>query len=118
MTDAEKTMWRVLRGRQLAGFKFRRQVPIGRYIVDFAYFSHRLVVEIDGGQHADPTSYEDRRSRFFVQEGLLLLRFWNNEVLENRAGIGERIVENLLNRSPHPPALRAGPSLSHEGRGD
>jgi len=78
MTDAEKMMWRLLRSRQLAGFKFRRQQPIRCYVVDFVCFSHSLIVEVDGGQHADMTIEEERRSEFLAGEGFRVLRFWNN----------------------------------------
>ncbi|HKW55653.1 MAG TPA: DUF559 domain-containing protein [Stellaceae bacterium] len=114
MTEAEKTMWRLLRSRQLAGFKFRRQQPIRRYIVDFVCFSHSLIVEIDGGQHADSES-DEVRSRFLAREGLRILRFWNNEVLDNRDGVCTRILEALDGRTPHPPAAAR---RVHKGRGD
>ena len=118
MTDAEKTMWRLLRARQLAGYKFRRQEPIGRYIVDFACFSPRLVIEIDGGQHADATAYETRRTQFLLDERFQILRFWNNEVLENRDGVCARIVEVLSRSTPHPPgAVRRGPPSPTRGEG-
>jgi very-short-patch-repair endonuclease len=102
-TDAEKALWRLLRGRQLSGYKFRRQQPLGRYIVDFVYFSHRLIIEIDGGQHADPTPYEEARTRFLESDGFRVLRFWNNEVRENSEGVCERIMEVLGEITPHPP---------------
>ncbi|HEX6840960.1 MAG TPA: DUF559 domain-containing protein [Stellaceae bacterium] len=91
MTDAEKSMWRLLRSRQLAGFKFRRQQPIRRYVVDFVCFSHNLIIEIDGGQHAEMTIEEEHRSAFLGGEGFRVLRFWNNEVMENRGGVCARI---------------------------
>jgi very-short-patch-repair endonuclease len=112
MTEAEKVMWRLLRARQLEGYKFRRQQPIDRYIVDFVCFAYRLIIEIDGGQHADATRYEEERTRFPEGESFRVLRFWNNEVLENREGVGARILEVLGEPSPHPPAAarRAPPS--------
>jgi very-short-patch-repair endonuclease len=108
MTDAERAMWRLLRSRKLAGFKFRRQQPIRRYIVDFVCFSHSLVVEIDGGQHADSKN-DEVRSRFLAREGSRVLRFWNNEVLDNRDGVCARILEVLGGRTPPLPSLRDGP---------
>jgi very-short-patch-repair endonuclease len=118
MTEAEKVMWRILRARQLAGYKFRRQEPIGRYVVDFVCFSPRIVIEIDGGQHNEVTSYEERRSRFLEREGFMVLRFWNNEVLENREGVCERIVEVLSRITPHPPgASRRAPPSPTRGEG-
>jgi very-short-patch-repair endonuclease len=100
MTVAESALWRLLRSRQLEGFKFRRQQPIDRYIVDFICFSHRLIVEVDGGQHGSPDQYELRRSEHLERNGFRILRFWNNEVLQNREGVYTRILEVL--REPHP----------------
>jgi very-short-patch-repair endonuclease len=118
MTEAEKAMWRLLRSRQLAGYKFRRQEPVGRYIVDFVCFSHKLVVEVDGGQHADATAYDQRRTRFFLDEGFQILRLWNNEVLENRDGVCARIAEVLSRSTPHPPgAVRRAPPSPTRGEG-
>jgi very-short-patch-repair endonuclease len=118
MTEAEKAMWRLLRARQLAGYKFRRQEPIGRYIVDFACFSPRVVIEIDGGQHADATAYDERRTQFFLHEGFQILRFWNDEVLENRDGVCARILGVLDGDTPHPPdATRRVPPSPTGGEG-
>src|SRR5690349_3745912 len=118
MTEAEKVMWRMLRSRQLSGFKFRRQESIRRYIVDFVCFSHRLVIEIDGGQHALEVKRDEIRTRFLESEGFLVLRFWNNEVLENPEGVFERVNEVLRALPPSPSRRCApGPSLSHKGRG-
>jgi very-short-patch-repair endonuclease len=117
MTEAEKTMWRLLRARQLAGYKFRRQEPIGRYVVDFVCFQPRLVVEIDGGQHADSTRYEEERTGFLEREGFRVLRFWNNEVMENREGVCLKILE-VLARPPHlPAASRRAPPSPTRGEG-
>ncbi|HUC65134.1 MAG TPA: endonuclease domain-containing protein [Stellaceae bacterium] len=117
MTEAEKIIWRLLRARQLAGYTFRRQEPIGRYIVDFVCFQPRLVVEIDGGQHADPTRYEEERTGFLEREGFRVLRFWNNEVLENREGVCLRILE-VLALPPHlPGAARRAPPSPTRGEG-
>ena len=80
MTDAERTLWRCLRLRQLEGFRFRRQLPVGPYIVDFACLRTRLVVEVDGGQHAE-MSADDVRTRYLESCGFIVLRFWNDEVL-------------------------------------
>jgi very-short-patch-repair endonuclease len=118
MTDAERAMWRILRGRQLAGLKFRRQEPIGRYIVDFVCFSPRVVIEIDGGQHNKVSAYEERRSDFLRREGFEILRFWNNEVLANREGVCEHIGEVLSRLAPHPPgASRRAPPSPTRGEG-
>ena len=121
MTDAEKAMWRLLRSRRLAGFKFRRQGSIGRYIVDFVCFSHRLVVEIDGEQHAMAPDVEadEVRTRFLEGEGFYVLRFWNSEVMENREGVCLRIVAVLGGLPPHPPgATRRAPPSPTRGEGN
>src|SRR5579862_1933897 len=77
MTNAERKLWYALRDRRFARFKFRRQVPVGRFIADFVCFERRLVIEVDGGQHAD--SVRDRwRDRWFAANGFRVLRFWNN----------------------------------------
>jgi very-short-patch-repair endonuclease len=86
MTDAERKLWFALRDRRFAGFKFRRQVPIGRFIVDFVCFEQRLVVEVDGGQHADSVA-DQRRDRWLAANGFRVMRFWNNEVRSNLEGV-------------------------------
>jgi len=92
-TKAEKTLWARLRNRQLDGVKFRRQQPIGHYIVDFASFENRVVVEIDGGQHNEREMEEKDEARilWLSKEGYRVLRFWNNEVLGNINGVLEVI---------------------------
>src|SRR3954451_17275059 len=91
-TDAERTMWHLLRDRRLGGIKFRRQMTIGRYVADFAAIEHRLVIELDGGQHADSAS-DMRRDAFLATEGWRVLRFWNNDAMRNRAGVLEMIQQ-------------------------
>lgn len=90
-------MWQALRLEQL-GVKVRRQQPIGRYIVDFIAFDVRLIVEVDGGQHADGA--DDERDAFLSAEGYRVLRFWNNEVLDILAGVAARIEEELAASPP------------------
>jgi very-short-patch-repair endonuclease len=94
MTVAERKLWFVLRDRRFAKFKFRRQVPIGRFIADFVCFERRLVIEVDGGQHADSIS-DQRRDRWFVANGYRVLRFWNNEVMRNIDGVATLLAETL-----------------------
>jgi very-short-patch-repair endonuclease len=94
-TDVERIMWLVLRDRRLSGIKFRRQVPIGPFVADFAAIEHRIVVELDGGQHADSVA-DARRDAFLTREGWRVLRFWNNDVMHNREGVLERIVQAAL----------------------
>jgi very-short-patch-repair endonuclease len=96
-TEAEKTLWARLRNRQLEGVKFRRQQPIGHYIVDFASLENRIIVEIDGGQHNEREMREkdEERTAWLRREGYHILRFWNNEVLNNVSGVLEVIREAL-----------------------
>src|SRR5579863_3717009 len=83
MTEAEKAVWAMLRSRQIGGHRFRRQVPLGQYIADFVCHEARLIIEIDGGQHGASSGAEIERTRFLESEGYRILRFWNNDVLEN-----------------------------------
>jgi len=107
LTDAEKKLWHHLSHEQLEGMKFRRQHPMGdKYIVDFVCLEIKLVVELDGGQHAEQKSYDDRRTAFLEAEGYRVLRFWNNEVMENIEGVWMRIRETLLAPVISPSPLR------------
>src|SRR5262244_4004791 len=100
MTEAEKRLWQMLRSRQTEGYRFRRQVPIGRFIVDFVCHAWRLIVEIDGGHHDLSTEGEASRTRFLEGEGYRVLRFWNNEVLSNPESVPSVIAENLHQVTP------------------
>ena len=100
MTGTEKCLWRQLKGKQLAHYKFRRQQPIGPYIVDFVCQSYRLIIELDGGQHLDQNLYDKRRTTFLESKGYRVLRFWNNAVLNNSNGVLETIL-TALHRTPH-----------------
>jgi very-short-patch-repair endonuclease len=94
MTNAERKLRYALRDRRFAGFKFRRQVPLGPFIADFVCFEERLVIEVDGGQHAG--SLQDRRrDRWFAANGYRVLRFWNNEVLSNLEGVMAVLAQTL-----------------------
>jgi very-short-patch-repair endonuclease len=104
MTETEIQVWQILRAHQLNGYKFRRQVPIGRYIADFVCHEARLIVEIDGGQHDRSSPPEIRRSGFLQNEGYRILRFWNNEVLANPDGVRETIVNELAASPPPKPS--------------
>ena len=109
-TKAEAIIWAALRGTRLQAFKFKRQQPIGAYIVDFVCFERRLIVEIDGGQHADNVAEDQGRSIWLQDQGFRVLRFWNNEVTERRDDVLESIIRALREYpSPQP--------LSHKGRG-
>jgi very-short-patch-repair endonuclease len=94
MTDAERKLWFALRDRRFARFKFRRQAPIGRFVADFICFERRLVIEVDGSQHADSLS-DQRRDQWFAANGYRVLRFWNNEVLKNLDGVMTLLADTL-----------------------
>ena len=109
MTDAERRLWSKLRNRQLDGAYFRRQQPIGRYIVDFVCFERSVVVELDGGQHNAAPSVDQARDAWLATQGLRVLRFWNPEVMQNLEGVLETILDALASTPP--------PTPSHKGRG-
>ena len=90
-TDAELRLWSALRRRQLDGLRFRRQVPLGRYIVDLACYDARIVVELDGGQHGEQHEEDAVRAAWLQDRGFRVLRFWNHEVFENLEGVLEKI---------------------------
>jgi very-short-patch-repair endonuclease len=93
-TEAEKKLWLLLRDRQLQGWKFRRQVPLGPYIVDFYCSEAKLVVEADGGQHANSAS-DDIRTAWLIKNGYRVKRYWNNEIQQNPEGIFIDLLEAL-----------------------
>ena len=95
-TDAENLLWRHLRRNQLESLSFRRQHPIGRYIVDFVCLEKRLILEIDGGQHDLEREKHQERTNWLVSEGYRVLRFWNSDVLTNLQGVLETIRLNML----------------------
>ena len=85
-TKAENLLWQALRNRQLEGLKFKRQVPLGGYILDFVCFDAKLIVEVDGGQHSE-SAKDMERDGYFESQGFRRLRFWNDEVVENIDGV-------------------------------
>jgi very-short-patch-repair endonuclease len=93
-TDAEHRLWQLLRAHRFAGYKFKRQVPIDFYIADFLCFAHRLIIEVDGGQHSESARHE-RRDGYLKAQGFRLLRIWNNDLFENEEGVCELIVSAL-----------------------
>ena len=110
MTDAERALWRVLRDKQLEGRKFRRQYPIAGYVADFACIEAGLVIELDGGQHAEQAAYDARRTEDLRMAGYRVIRFWNNEVLGNMDGVLEALRLALLQPHPNPPLQGRGGS--------
>jgi very-short-patch-repair endonuclease len=99
-TDAERMLWRALRSRQIGGHKFRRQQPLGLFIVDFVCLEARVVVEVDGGQHNEDEgpAYDQRRSQWLEKEGFRVIRFWNHEVLNQLDSVLDAISEALSAR--------------------
>ncbi|HVW72561.1 MAG TPA: endonuclease domain-containing protein [Rhizomicrobium sp.] len=103
-TDAERKFWWLVRDRRFGGYKFKRQFLIGRYIVDFVCLEARLVVELDGGQHADRIAYDEIRDAYLKARGFQVFRFWNTEFLTNKDGVLE-ILLCQLKSPPHPSPL-------------
>jgi very-short-patch-repair endonuclease len=95
-TEAEETLWHRLRSRQLEGLKFRRQQPIDRYVVDFVCLERRIIIEIDGGQHALEQEKDRVREDFLIGQGFSILRFWNHEVLQSVDAVLTVIGERCL----------------------
>jgi len=106
-TEVERILWYRIRDKQIEDFRFRRQRPIGKYIVDFVCLDAMLIIEVDGGQHADAVLADAARTRFLESLGYRVLRFWNNEVIENLEGVLERIREALLQPAKSNPPCRA-----------
>jgi very-short-patch-repair endonuclease len=94
-TDAEALLWAQLRGRRLSGFKFRRQFPISAYIADFVCVESKLIIEVDGSQHADHVEYDAHRTEILAKNGFRVVRFWNNEVLFQMSGVLLEILRQL-----------------------
>jgi len=106
-TDAEQALWRLLRNRTFQGTKFRRQHAIGRYVADFVCLESKLIIELDGGQHAINKTADDARTADLQSRGFRVLRIWNNDMLSNREGV-LLLIEQAL-KAPHPnPLPQAG----------
>ncbi len=101
-TLAEAWIWKNIRAHRLGGFQFKRQVPIGSYIVDFYCHQKRLVIELDGGQHntAEAVQYDTRRTQYLNAKGLKVLRFWNNEVFQQKEVVLRQIWNSLMSGPP------------------
>ena len=120
-TEAERKLWALLRGRHLGGYRFRRQQPIGPYIVDFFCPSARLVVELDGSQHSkdEVLAYDAARGGFLAARGYRLLRFINADVLHDPQGVIENILHavSVAGPLPDPAPLRSAGSTLPQGEG-
>lgn len=116
-TDTERHLWRHLRDRQLGGHRFRRQVPIGSYIADFACLEAKLIIELDGGQHQEQAKYDARRDMQMEAQGFRVLRFWDNQVFRETQAVLEVILRALEERSSLHPAcpLPSPPPQAGEG---
>ena len=109
-TNAERLLWKHLRSKQLHGLKFRRQEPIGNFIVDFVCYEIRLIVEADGGQHSSEIDAD--RDTWLNSQGFKVLRFWNHDVLMNIEGVLEVILRNCSQESPFPtPPIKGGATV-------
>ena len=96
MTDAETLLWMLLRNRRIAGAKFRRQHPVGRYILDFYCAEKQLGIELDGGQHGETIDYDQQRDRWLQAQGIRILRFWNNQMLAETEAVTEMIFQAVV----------------------
>jgi very-short-patch-repair endonuclease len=95
LTDAEQFVWTRLRGRRFAQYKFRRQVPLGSYVVDFVCFERKLVIELDGGQHTLQRAYDAQRTGWLESQGFKVVRFWNHDVVQDWETVEEEIWRKL-----------------------
>jgi very-short-patch-repair endonuclease len=112
-TDAERRLWAILGARRLAGYKFKRQHPIGSAIVDFVTIRHHLIIEADGGQHS--AEVDASRDSYLKAQGFRILRFWNNDILTNEEGVAQTILDALNTLSPTP--LPSGEGLERVSHG-
>ncbi len=112
-TESEQALWKDLRMRQINGYKFRRQQPIGQYIVDFVNFERRVVIELDGGQHSQQVAYDSKRTVCLEAQGYRVLRFWNNQVLKDVEAVKAVILKALECEVDTPTLI-----LPHKGGGD
>lgn len=101
-TSEENRLWYLLRAKRFYGYKFRRQMPVGPYIVDFACFRERLIIELDGGQHADNVDNDNKRTAYLNSRGWRVLRFWNNELRMNEEAVLMSIIAHLTSELPSP----------------
>jgi len=93
MTDAERVLWSHLRAKRLNNLKFRRQQPIGNYIVDFICFEKKIIIEVDGGQHMENKKTDLKRTQWLNEKGYRVIRFWNNDIMQNISGVYKEIMK-------------------------
>src|SRR5208337_3413715 len=115
LTDAERLLWRHLRNRELGGWKFRRQYPVGSFIVDFICVEKNLVIEVDGGPHAENEEQDIHHSAYLNRMGYRVLRFWNNQVMQETDGVLEAILAILANTDQNSPSPQPSPPRGGEG---
>lgn len=116
-TEAERRLWPHISGRKLRGVRFNRQFPVGPFICDFVSRTHRLVIELDGGQHATNAEYDERRTHFLNAQGFRVIRFWNSDVIDNLDGVLLQIGRALDNM-PAPSRKREGSLWTRRLRGE
>lgn len=102
LTQEERRLWYLLRSRRFSRYKFRRQHPVGHYILDFACCEARLAIELDGGQHEERYKYDVQRTVWLNQKGWKIIRFWNNALWQNEEAVLEKIFEALQMLLPSP----------------
>lgn len=95
MTEFEQKLWKHLRDRRFCNVKFRRQVPIGNYVVDFVCFDKRLIIELDGSGHFEQIEYDEKRNKFFEEQGYKVLRLWNSDLNNNFDGVLDKIYKAI-----------------------
>jgi very-short-patch-repair endonuclease len=108
MTDAERRLWSILRGRQIEGLKFRRQQPFENYILDFVCLEEKIVIEVDGGQHQERLREDSVRTKALENAGFRVIRFWNHEVLQEFEAVAEQILQ-AVSRKLNPSLPRPSP---------
>jgi very-short-patch-repair endonuclease len=116
MTDAERLLWRHLRNRELGGWKFRRQYPVGPFIVDFICLEKNVVIEVDGGQHADKEELDSQRSAYLNKMGYKVFRFWDNEVLQETQAVLTGILAILAKSYQNSPSPQPSPPSGERGK--
>ncbi len=114
MTPQERKLWYIIKNRQFFGYRFRRQFPLGQYIVDFMCREKKIIIEIDGGQHNEIKNiqYDNKRTEYLISEGYKVIRFWNNDIDKNISGVYNKLKEVFeIGGNITPPQ----PSPSREG---